>query len=70
MIHYEIPKGCYNAGNIEDYAVEHFKGERETLIPPYTACRVAKKVENEDGPEFWLEVTKDNKNTEFNNYTY
>jgi hypothetical protein len=69
LIHYKIPKGCWNACNIESFAIEAYKGEKETLLPAYTACRVLKKETNEERKEFWLEVTKDNRTADFKDYT-
>lgn len=54
MVHFNIPKHCFNACDISQHSVYEY--EMETLIPPYTACELLKQ----EGTEFWLGVAKDN----------
>lgn len=66
MIVFQIPKGCYNAGKIEEYGYKYHKHEKETLIPPYTACKLTKR----DGNTLYVEVAKDNKAVSFTHFTF
>lgn len=61
LIHFIIPKGWFNAGKIAGYAWDKYKYQSETLIPPYTCCKLIKR----EGNELWIEVCKDNKNAKF-----
>lgn len=49
LITFQIPEGCFNAGMIQEYACDDYKSQKETLIPPYTACKLTKKVKENGG---------------------
>lgn len=66
MITFQIPKGCFNAGKISKYACDDYKWQNETLIPPYTACKLTKK----EGNHLYVEVAKDNKSSKFTYFSY
>jgi hypothetical protein len=61
----EIPKFCFNAGKIACYS-EYEDWEKETLIPPYTSCKLLSK----DGDNMHLVVAQDNLNASFKKYSY
>ncbi|CAI2367122.1 unnamed protein product [Moneuplotes crassus] len=65
-VEYKIPKGCYNAGMIREYGFQVFSNEKETLIPPYTCC----KLVNKDGNNMTVEVTYDNKSESFTYFSF
>jgi hypothetical protein len=58
-----IPKYCYNAGKIKVYSF--FQDEEETLIPPYTSCKLMSK----DGNNMKLVIAQDNLNACFDKYS-
>ncbi|CAI2369269.1 unnamed protein product [Moneuplotes crassus] len=66
LIHFQIPKGCFNAAKIGKYGCKDYHHQKETLIPPYTCCKMTKRV----GNEIWLEVAKDNKRANFSYFSF
>jgi hypothetical protein len=60
----EIPEYCYNSGKIETYSF--FPDEKETLIPPYTSCKLVAK----EGNNMHLLVAQDNLNVSFGKYSF
>jgi hypothetical protein len=60
-----VPKGCYNAGKINDISASPQEGE--TLVPPYSVFKVDKVVKNEEwfGTTYpkviYMTITQDNK---------
>ena len=61
IVKFSIPSACYNAGQINKFGKSRFPTEQETLIPPYTAVRMTKR----DKKQIAVEVTRDNKNVNF-----
>jgi hypothetical protein len=59
-----IPEFCFNAGKIACYS--EYPWEFETLIPPYTSCRLTSK----DGNRMHLVVAKDNFSAPFGKYSF
>jgi hypothetical protein len=59
-----IPKFCFNAGIISCYSM--FETEEETLIPPYTCCKLVSKV----GDKMYLRVAQDNLHASFDKYSF
>jgi hypothetical protein len=64
IITMEILKQCCNAGKIACYSESPH--EKETLIPPYTSCKLVSK----DGDNMHLVVAQDNLNASFGKYSY
>ena len=62
---FSIEQYCWNAGKVKNISGSSYQEEEETLIPPYSVCKVIKHDDN----YFELDLAPDNQDVDLSQET-